>query len=154
MVCIGSLLYCQDSLLQKDFHPLIIIKGWKRGSYSQLSTKYINSLYEVKSLSHVRLLTPRGLQPTRLLHPWGSPGKNTGVGYHVLLQGIFLTQESNPHLLHQQVDSLLLVPPAKSSINQAPNLFVFLQVFTHYPFYVPRSHKNFTCHVSLGSSCL
>ena len=55
MVCIGSLLYCQDSLLQKDFHPLIIIKGWKRGSYSQLSTKYINSLYEVKSLSHVRL---------------------------------------------------------------------------------------------------
>ena len=28
------------------------------------------------------------------------PGKNTGVGYHALLQGIFLTQGSNPHLLH------------------------------------------------------
>ena len=27
-------------------------------------------------------------------------GKNTGVGYHLLLQGIFLTQESNPGLLH------------------------------------------------------
>ena len=38
-------------------------------------------------------------------------GKNTGVGYHFLLQGIFLTQGLNPcllHLLHWQVDSLLL----------------------------------------------
>ena len=30
----------------------------------------------------------------------GSPGKNTGVGCHFLLQGIFLTQGSSPHLLH------------------------------------------------------
>ena len=30
---------------------------------------------------------------------WGSPGKNTGVGSYSLLQGIFLTQGSNPHLL-------------------------------------------------------
>ena len=29
-----------------------------------------------------------------------SPGKNTGVGCHFLLQGIFLTQGSNPCLLH------------------------------------------------------
>jgi len=28
------------------------------------------------------------------------PGKNTGVGFHALLQGIFLTQGSNPHLLY------------------------------------------------------
>ena len=32
--------------------------------------------------------------------PWDSPGKNTGVGCHALLQGIFQTQESNPGLLH------------------------------------------------------
>ena len=43
---------------------------------------------------------PYGLQPARLLCPWDSPGKNTGVGCHFLLQGIFLTQGSNPHLLH------------------------------------------------------
>ena len=36
-----------------------------------------------------------GLQPARLLCPWGSPGKNTRLGGHVLLQGIFLTQRSN-----------------------------------------------------------
>ena len=43
-------------------------------------------------------------------------GKNTGVGYHFLLQGIFLIQVSNLHLcrlLHWQEDSLLLVPPGK-----------------------------------------
>ena len=31
---------------------------------------------------------------------WNSPGKNTGVGSHYLLQGIFLTQRSNPGLSH------------------------------------------------------
>ena len=36
-----------------------------------------------------------GLQPPRLLCPWTSPGKNSGVGNHALLQGIFLPQGSN-----------------------------------------------------------
>ena len=40
------------------------------------------------------------LQPTWLLGPWASPGKNTGVGCHFLFQGIFLTQGLNPGLLH------------------------------------------------------
>ena len=43
-----------------------------------------------------------GQQPTRLLCPWDFPGKNTGVGCHSLLQGIFVTQGSNPGLLHCQ----------------------------------------------------
>ena len=47
-------------------------------------------------------LQPCGLQPNRLLYPWNSPGKNTGVGSHSLLQGIFLTQESNPGFLYCQ----------------------------------------------------
>ena len=38
------------------------------------------------------------LQPIRLLCPWDSPGKNTEVGCHFLLDGIFLTQELNPGL--------------------------------------------------------
>ena len=45
-------------------------------------------------------LRPHGLKPTRLLYLWNSPGKNTGVGCHSLLPGIFLTQGSNPGLLH------------------------------------------------------
>ena len=34
-----------------------------------------------------------------ILCPWHSPGKNTGVGCHALLQGIFPTQGSSPGLL-------------------------------------------------------
>ena len=37
-----------------------------------------------------------GFWPARLLCPWDSPGKNTRVGCHCLLQGIFPTQGSNP----------------------------------------------------------
>ena len=43
-------------------------------------------------------LWPRGLQPARLLGPRGSPDKNTGLGCHFFLQGIFPTQGSNPGL--------------------------------------------------------
>ena len=45
-------------------------------------------------------LQPHGLQPARFLCPWDFPGKNTEVGCHFLLQGIFPTQGSNPGLLH------------------------------------------------------
>ena len=44
-------------------------------------------------------LRPYGLQATRLLCPWDSPGKSTGVGCHALLQGIFPTLALNLHLL-------------------------------------------------------
>ena len=50
--------------------------------------------------SCLTLLWPHGLQPTRLFCPWDFPGKDTGVGCHFLLQGIFPTQGSNPGLLH------------------------------------------------------
>ena len=62
-------------------------------------------------LSHLRLFaTPRTVA-IRSLWPWNFPGENTGVGCYFPLQGIFLTQGSNQHLLcllHWQVDSLPL----------------------------------------------
>ena len=54
------------------------MKTWKNWSVS----------YSVVSDS----LWPHGLQLTRLLCLWNSPGKNIGVGSHSLLQEIFLTQ--------------------------------------------------------------
>ena len=50
--------------------------------------------------SHVWLFETLWTNPIKLLCPWDSPGKNTGMGCHALLQGIFSTQGSNPHLLH------------------------------------------------------
>ena len=45
-------------------------------------------------------LQPYGLQPNRLLCAWNFPNKNTCVGCHFFLQGIFLIQGVNLQLLH------------------------------------------------------
>ena len=45
-------------------------------------------------------LQPHELQPTRLLCLWNSSGKNTGVGSHSFLQGIFSIKGLNLCLLH------------------------------------------------------
>ena len=37
---------------------------------------------------------PHRWQPTRLSHPWDSPGKNTGVGCHFLLQRMKVKSEN------------------------------------------------------------
>ena len=52
-----------------------------------------------KSLQSCLTLQPYGPKSTRLLCPWDSPGKNTEVGCHALLQGLFPTQGSNPCLV-------------------------------------------------------
>ena len=62
---------------------------------------------------HSRLLETPWTVAARVFCPWDSPGKNTGVGCQALLQGIFLTQGSNPYilcLLHWQACSLPTEP--------------------------------------------
>ena len=59
----------------------------------------------VLSVSRFQLLWLHGRQHAC---PWLFPGKNTGVGCHFLLQGIFLTQGSNLCFLYWQVNSLPL----------------------------------------------
>ena len=61
--------------------------------------------------SSVRGIVQARIQSTRLLHPWDSPGKNTGVDCHFRPQGIFPTQGSNPGL--QQADALTSKPRGK-----------------------------------------
>ena len=58
----------------------------------------MSSCCHLVTKSCLTLFQPHGLYPARLLCPWDSPGKNTGVDYHFLLQGIFPTQGSNLHL--------------------------------------------------------
>ena len=55
----------------------------------------ITHCYCLVTKSCLTLLQPHGLQSTRLLCPCDFPGKNTGVGCHFLLPGIFPTQGSN-----------------------------------------------------------
>ena len=83
----------------------------KQGSKDLQMSSIVLARLEVECMFAQLCLTlrPHGLHPTRFLCPWHFPGKNAVVGGHFPLQGIFLTQGSNPHLsrlLHWQVDSL------------------------------------------------
>ena len=61
---------------------------------------FLRKLLAAKSLQSCPTLCNLmdSMQSARLFCSWDSPGKNIGVGYHALLQGIFPTQGSNPHL--------------------------------------------------------
>ena len=63
-----------------------------------LSTVYMKESKVAQSC--LTLCNPWTIACTRLLPQWDSLGKNTGVGCHFLLQGIFPTQGSNPGLAH------------------------------------------------------
>ena len=86
-----------------------IILVFRYSDYRQtciLYNLYFSPAYSIthitcQSSSHVlTLLQLHGPEPASLPCPWDSPGKNTGVGCHSLLQGIFPTQGSNLGLLH------------------------------------------------------
>ena len=89
------------------FHVLAIV-------YS--SAMNSGGMFAVFSVSHVQLFATPWTIPTSLLCPWDSPDKNTRVGCHDLLQGIFQIQGSNLPLLcllHWQMGSLSLGPHEK-----------------------------------------
>ena len=71
---------------------------------------FMNRLCCAQSLSRVWLFVTPWMVACRLLCPWASPGNNTGVGCHALLQGIFPTQGLNPGLPMLQADSLASDP--------------------------------------------
>ena len=91
---------------------------------------HLSSNYQMRDISfYLACMLSRfsryELQSTRLFWLQDSPCKNTGAGCHALLQGIFMTEGSNPHLLSLllwQTGSLLLVPPRKPSILHKPLL--------------------------------
>ena len=69
-------------------------KNWTQESVFEHMCVYSVASVMFDSLQHY------GLLPARLLSPWDFPGKTTGMGYHFLFQGIFLTQGLKPHLLY------------------------------------------------------
>ena len=118
---------------------------------------------EWKSLSHVRFFaTPWTIQL------WNSLGQNTGVGSLSLLQGIFLTQESNQGLLHcrkilyqlsywgspltssECISSVWILPFKEwCSTKLHKNLLSWLHLFP-----APALHfSRFNCNYGLGGLC-
>ena len=80
-------------------------------------------------LSSVQFFVSPWTVGARLLCPWNSPGKNTGVGCHSLLQGIFPTLGSNLGLLHcrQILYCLSHQGRPKQSI-ELPKLILYLSI--------------------------
>ena len=80
---------------------------------------------------YLTICDPLDCKSTRLLCPWDTSGKNTGVGSMPSSRGIFPTQGLNPHhihLLHWQEGSLPLTPSGKPSV-----LFTYCHCcFTYY----------------------
>ena len=68
----------------------------KSNVYTLLYIKCITN----KNLHESHSVMSDSLQPNGLYSLWNSPGQNTGVGSHPLLQGIFPTQGLNPGLLY------------------------------------------------------
>ena len=88
---------------------------------------------------------PHRRQPTRLSRPWDSPGKNTGVGCHFLLQCVKLKSESEVvqscPTLHDPMDCS---PPGSSArgIFQARVLEWGAITFSEYSVKVPQKIKK------------
>ena len=97
-------------------------------AHSKLYAPILSSCVHAKSLQLCpTLCNPMDYSPLGSSVHGDSPGKNTGVGCHALLQGILLTQGLNPHplsLLHWQACSLPVAPPGKPFIN--PHLALIL----------------------------
>ena len=72
-------------------------------------------------------MRPCGLQPTRLLHPWDFPGKNTGAGCHCLL----------PYTSYSTVNYVYHVVLYVPSIYLITENLYFLTTFVQFPHLYP-----------------
>ena len=82
-----------------------------------ISHKWPPAAAAVKSLQSCTTLRPRRRQPTRLPCPWDSPGKNTGVGCHFLLQCMKVKSESEVAQLCPTLSDPMDCSPPGSSIH-------------------------------------
>ena len=70
-----------------------------------------------KSLQSCQTLRPHWWKPTRLPRPWDSPGKNTGVGCHFLLQCMKVKSESEVVQLCPTLSNPMDCSPPGSSVH-------------------------------------
>ena len=109
-------------------------------------------------------MRPHRRQPTRLPHPWDSPGKNTRVGCHFLLQCRKVKSESEVAQSCPTLSDPMDCSPPGSSIHgifQARVLEwgaiafsqLYLLVFQNYPLCPGSFYCYYFCLGALGLSC-
>ena len=97
-----------------------------------LSIMFCSFFQAAKLLVLSNSVRPHRQQPTRLRHPWGSPGKNTGVGCHFLFQCMKMKSESEvaqscPTLCNSMDCSLPGSSITSISINKYMNTYFRIQ---------------------------
>ena len=91
---------------------------------------------------------PHRRQPTRLLCPWDSPGKNTGVGCHFLLQGMKVKSESEV-----AQSNPTLATPSTAAYQAPPSMgFSRQEYWRGVPLPSPGNHKRITKYLELRSN--
>ena len=92
---LNSNIFSVSSYTQTIFE--VSVTFFKRRWFYLLKSVKLTSKHQCVCVCVCMLVT----QSSSTLCLWNSPGKNTGVGCHSLLQGIFPTQWSNLGLLHR-----------------------------------------------------
>ena len=90
---------CQSAAKPSHLDDCCSLFGFQRGCHfcQEIFPGPLSSGWKVKV---AQSCPTNSLQPHGLHSPWNSPGQNTGVGSHPLLQGIFPTQGLNLGLPH------------------------------------------------------
>ena len=107
-------------------------------------------------------LWSHGLGPARFLCYWNSPGKNTGVGCHFLVQGIFLTQGWNMSLMSPALTGgfFTTTPPGKPMfsliiyfVHCINSVYISIPVFQFLPT-SPPTHFPLDSHIFVLYICV
>ena len=87
-------------LINKEWWTIMTNSDISKWFQLDIIVMFSENYVKVLVIQSCPTLQSHGLSLTRLLCPRNSPGKNTKVDCHVLLQGIFPTQGLNPGLLY------------------------------------------------------
>ena len=126
---------CLAFLWAHFYHKNVLLYrkiAYNQQSRGSLSSTAVGIHFPIYVPSHSVMsnsLWPHGLQPHRLLCPWDSTGKNTGMGCHFLLQGIFLTQNQINVSCISYIDRWILYHSATWEALPTCSICLFLCVF-------------------------
>ena len=98
--CVGEICFCGCRCMKEFLSHVQETRGDGMAFVAIISLMMVWSYYRGVMCSVASVVSNSSQHCGLCPRPWDSPGKNTGVGFHVLLQGILLTQGSNPYLLH------------------------------------------------------
>ena len=147
----NHLILCHHLLLLPSIFPSIRVficsrqmaKGWEL----QLQHQSFQWMWKCKSP-----VVSDSLWPHRLYNPWNSPGQNTGVSSHFLLQGIFSTQESTPGLLHWR--QILYQMSHQGRPSNEYSVLIFFRIYWFDLLTVQGTLKSHPQHHNLKASIL